>query len=143
MREILFRGKRLDNGERVEGFYSFTNRGGDRHFIYSEPDELKSHTFDYFRVDPSTIGEYTSVNKGERKLFEGDGGIDEEHGRYYIKHGRFEAKGMGGGHVGFYVCFPNEPDYAITVRKDLVYWADKLAFDMNVHDNPELLEVSP
>lgn len=66
MREILFRGKRLDNGEWIYG--SLLNFGGE----YEISD---CNTVDYSRyeVDPSTVGQYTGMQDiGGEKIFEGD-----------------------------------------------------------------------
>lgn len=66
-REILFRGKRIDNGEWVEGGY----------WLNDTVTRQTSHIIDYdgnsHAVDPSTIGQYTSLtDKNSVKIFEGD-----------------------------------------------------------------------
>ena len=71
MREILFRGKRVDNGEWVEGYY-VNSIGPDcepnetRHYIVTYPG-------DWHEVYTSTVGQYTGITdrKGNR-IFEGD-----------------------------------------------------------------------
>lgn len=66
MREILFKGKRIDNGEWVEGFY-FEEIGS---FIIEKPSCVSTHTF---LVDPATVGQYTGLtDKNGVKIFEGD-----------------------------------------------------------------------
>jgi len=66
MREILFRGKRVDNKEWVYGFYSNAKgENGRFHYIQYENSFVK--------VDPATVGQYTGFTdiKGN-KVFEGD-----------------------------------------------------------------------
>lgn len=66
MREILFRGKRLDNGEWAEGFYiSHLNAC---HYIIPfrtggyEAMDNSFYVHKWFEVDPSTIGQYTGLH---------------------------------------------------------------------------------
>lgn len=70
MREILFRGKRIDNGEWVEGFYVYRPDG--KHLIYWKPfDDAKQNT--YHIVTPETVGQFTGLtDKNGVKIFEGD-----------------------------------------------------------------------
>lgn len=71
MREILFRGKRFDTGEWVEGWLFQNKHNSKKYFIRTFPyqdDEYEDHV-----VDPKTIGQYTGVNdKSGTKIFEGD-----------------------------------------------------------------------
>ena len=69
MREILFRGKRLDNGEWIEGnlFYPDTDN-------YPTQILLGNNiaTFTY-NVDPDTVSEFTGLHdKNGKHVFEGD-----------------------------------------------------------------------
>ena len=71
MREYLFHGKRVDNGEWVEGYYvkaEKLDKSGYEHFIIEESAEGSSHL-----VIPESVGQYTGMNdKNNRKTFEGD-----------------------------------------------------------------------
>ena len=70
MREILFRGKRVDDGEWVEGFPYITH-GGEHQIRYYDSEsniENCSHT-----VIPDTRSQFTGLtDKNGVKIFEGD-----------------------------------------------------------------------
>ena len=66
MREILFRGKRLSNGEWVEGFIIKTF--GTYYIIDKDDDKNIA-----YKIIPETVGQYTGLtDKNDKKIFEGD-----------------------------------------------------------------------
>lgn len=67
MREYIFRGKRLDNGEWVEGSLIIYDWDNGYVSIYSIEEEMA------FQVDPETVGQWTGFrdNDGDR-IYEDD-----------------------------------------------------------------------
>ena len=86
-REILFRGKRLNNGEWVCGSLIQMDSEGSQSFIFPFYKYASSLTCDQIvsmfmvAVDPATVGQFTGLcDDKERKVFEGD--IVDVRGRF-------------------------------------------------------------
>ena len=124
MREILFRGKRLDNGEWVEGY--FVNLWL-MHYQKHQPIITDNNAVSY-DVDPSTVGQYTGLtDKNGKKIFEGDIMAFTAYGFDYVGTVEFA---YGSASV---MCEHTSPFLDQAVSKHGAYIIG------NMHDNPELL----
>ena len=133
MREILFRGKRVDNGEWIQGnIVQFPVHGVVR-IVEQEP------SYKDAEVDSDTVGQYTGLtDKNGRKVFEGD-----------IIHLEYSQVFFGGEYFGEYTaevsykegCFitdgTNNGDEIETPLSG--FDNDEVEIIGNIHDNPELL----
>ena len=126
-REILFRGARVCDGHFVNG--SLVEVNGECDSNESVPHIVISYgpdTFDWFEVDPETVGQYTGIDDREgEKIFEGDiFKIGAENNIYTVK---FD-----------YGCFlAYEDDVQVGILAELSTMFVKVIG--NIHDNKELL----
>lgn len=141
MREILFRGKRMDNGEWVDGsLLKVTINGKTAHLIFGDNfafvgGDVKA--LSHALVGPSTVGQYTGLTANGKKIFEGDIiKIPDDYNEFGHNAGEiYEVYFCCGG-------FRLKPKYT----KARGYWLEDdetVEVIGNIHDNPELLEVKP
>ena len=137
MREILFKAKRIDNGEWVYGNYAFCDcYEKQKHYIFqNKPLE--------YAIDVNTICQYTGLtDKNGNKIWEND--VVKYHfgdDVAPIKFGKYMScfDSTKTAHIGFYVDWD---DSTKPLRKDLGYWVNMIDCNVigNIFDNPELLK---
>lgn len=144
MREILFRGKRVDNGEWVYGFYAnipehHIDKLSGKDFIVSINNGL------LMEVLPETVGEYTGLtDKNGKKIFEGDivkyDLWDDKFDYCEVKFGYFYAamdSYNGGPALGFYLADINGKADDRGFSKNMYKYIEVIG---NIYDNFELLQ---
>lgn len=147
MREILFRGKRIDNGEWVYGQYAYllnarTEDGEPiKHMIVDGTPFGQT-------VDPSTVGQYTGLtDKNGKKIFEGD--ILRFGKRHLLVWWNCEAFQWQAKTVAGYDLIPFDIQgdvYWTNIDLGWIYSEIPTLGEMttkvvgNIHDNPELME---
>lgn len=135
MREILFRGKRTDNGEWIEGLLARYNPKFETANIVDEFELLVP-------AKAETVGQYTGLtDKNDKKIFEGDivqyedasADFEGYHDDVFLNRGAVSFAPWGG------VVFSNRQ----TVEMDDLFDSET-SIDAevigNIYDNPELLE---
>ena len=135
MREILFRGKRLDNGAWETGSLVIVRMDCHDAQYYIADKMTGYHT----PVDPSTVGQYTGLtDKNGKGIFEGD--VVSQ-----IWYDYEEPRDTSFGEVVYceYDCsfsvMDDEKDEIVPLGSCAAYvWEVEVIG--NVHDNPELLE---
>ena len=146
MREILFRGKRIDNGEWVEGFYNHIPCGRflcDEHCIQTiKQDGRIGQLYDVY---DSTVEQFTELtDRNGVKVFDGDILKFTDLNAEYEWIGRVEFGNPNEEYNwGFQLVFikGEKPNTDILLWFDMEETGAFSEVIGNIHDNPELLEV--
>ena len=140
MREILFRGKRCDNGEWVQGYYIRAEHHWHNHGIHKDWITFGASAnggwfalHNKYAVKAETVGQFTGLtDKNGKKIFEGDiiewfaQGESERPDFGYIEYDEQS--------FAWRVCWQKyDPDFMEGMQQEYI------SVIGNIHDNPELL----
>lgn len=121
MRETLFRGKRMDNGEWIEGALL---EGMGRVFIVGEVIDYDTEYIapEWWRVvDPDTVGQFTGVlDKAGRRIFEGD------------------TVTIDGNHQGYVGWYAHDAAFTVWINAEEV----RMWGDLGMYNDGQLLTVT-
>lgn len=132
MREYLFRGKRKDNGEWVEGCGIIATENWVSIFTVIDDIDENSSEVNEIEVLPETVGQFTGLfDKNGEKIFEGDivktDKFSEPNKQYIIKYDL---------QFGAFIGHDRYNCYFVTFDGD----SDEFEVIGNIRDNPELLK---
>ena len=155
MREVLFRGKRTDNGTWTCGYlFCIWER---TYLCWGTTNDVPNMK----EVLPETIGQYTGLtDRNGKKIFEGDivryNTFDDFDCQSVVKFGEYNQDGSAGEYsaskcIGFYVDVDNFtcPDWCeygsncfsnYLKQQNILEVAQYCEIIGNIHDNPELME---
>lgn len=134
----VFRGKRKDNGEWVEGFFTCATDCCGRSYFIDVPRKDPDDSNHRYEVDSETVCEFTGLtDKNGVKFFEGDIIKYETPGYDDVVYGTINFGEYAIYNIGFYISWLNN----LFIRQDLGFWLKQreIVIIGNIYDNPELL----
>ena len=140
MKEILFRGKRVDNGEWVfwNAFgYITTQNGKQRPLVEKTKNSVRFYTdINRIKIRKESVGQYTGLtDKNGKKIFEGD--ICKTYFESYTR--RWEEVGVVTEFCGaFGIESADGKHFRAFINKSIYTRSHEVIG--NIYDNPELLQ---
>lgn len=134
----LFKAKRLDNGEWVQGYYvkGLDMYGKEVHLIF-EPNTMfysSGETDGWYKVDPSTLCQCTGLKDKSGKLIWENDIVRDKEGNCY------KAFWQNNYYQFSWICVKSDI-FQIGTKWDLYIWRSyEIEVIGNTFDNPELLE---
>lgn len=133
MREILFRGKRIDSSEWAEGCYIKDEQDSTTAYIgniFGVDGLMLVHVMDIVKVAPDTVCQYTGLtDKNGRKIFDGD----------IIKYSKKLFKIVWVAECAHFAAYPlQENSWSPCMNVGTVKNVEVIG---NIFDNPDLVEV--
>ena len=127
----LYRGKRLDNGQFIEG--SLIGEDVIVGKIVDFEEDYFTTEF-WYKVDPETVGQFTGMtDKNGKPIFEGDRGMHKLFGDVYVKYLIQECA---------FVYVSKDSDHRMGHRNAGSGYTCDVNFEVlgTIHDNKELLK---
>lgn len=149
MREIVFRGKRIDDGLWSEGYYikdTDTKLSYILTIAYIDCREKRDQV-SYFEVDPETVGQYTGLkDKNGKRIYEGDVirfKVEDADQEMFVKvcYGEFVDENDSQFYLGWHVVGNGMTVSVFNGKDDGYDLIGMCEVAGSIHDNPELLEV--
>ena len=134
-REIKFRGKRVDNGKWVYGFFAKEPTTTTCYVFMATANMQYTGDFDYHEVIPETVGQFIGLkDKNGKEIYEGDIVSMEsafyccENENYYVEWGKW-----------CYCLYKSNGDFFASADRIRFYKSEVIG---NIHEHKHLLETS-
>jgi len=135
MREIKFRGKRVDNGEWVYGFYIGPVSTDNQSIVYAD----KENYYCQDEVIPETVGQYTGLkDKNGVEIYEGDIVTACWYDYEEPNHDMTGIVEFTEGWMSYWIADYDKKEFSELNGQGYYHWTIEVIG--NIYDNPELME---